>query len=58
LFHDSVNHEDNSNIIFVEPGINLSDVLLDSKIFGSEQYNQMNGEVDDPELALALRLSL
>jgi 26S proteasome regulatory subunit N10 len=59
-FIQNVNQEDNSHSIFIEPGdIYLSEKLLGTNIFNSGGAGNVGGmEVDDPELAEAIRMSL
>lgn len=51
----------NCSLIFVEPEGNVSDVLFTSQILGGADNNApavMLNEADDPELRMALELSL
>lgn len=60
-FIDTIQNEDNSHCVFVEPGKILSDDLIASPILGGAagEAGGMGGiEVDDPELAAAIRMSL
>lgn len=60
--NESVKSEVNScDLLFVEPEKNVSDALFSSNILGGgQQQNQplMMDEADDPELRMALELSL
>lgn len=62
VFMNAVQQEDNSHLMFIEPG----DVYLSEKLLGSDIFNMGGGMAggaanmgeDDPELAQAIRMSL
>ena len=66
-FMKAIEHEDNSHSLFIEPGeVYLSEKLIGTKIFSADG-GAMGGpggpagggmEVDDPELAAAIKMSL
>lgn len=60
-FIATVQNEDNSHCVVIQPGDNLSDKLLSSPIFGGNGVAPGaagNLEEEDPELAAAIRMSL
>lgn len=61
-FVNTIQNEDNSHCIIVEPGKILSDDLISSQILGGGAGAAMGGmediEAEDPELAAAIRMSL
>ncbi len=59
--HENIQDESNRcSLIFVQPEENLSDTLFTSNILGAEGNipQPMVDEADDPELRMALELSL
>ena len=63
VFMNAVQQEDNSHVMFIEPG----EVYLSEKLLGSEIFSMGGGmmggpggnmEEEDPELAEAIRMSL
>ena len=61
-FVNTIQNEDNSHCIVVEPGKILSDDLIASPILGAGAGAAMGGmgnlEAEDPDLAAAIRMSL
>lgn len=65
-FINAVNSNDTSRVLHVAPGQNLTDALMQSDIYRERDGNAGGGDSgvgganleDDPELALALRLSM
>lgn len=58
--HDTVKSERHCQIVYVEPNENLSDRLFETAILGAEPGvpAPMMNEAEDPELLMALQLSL
>ena len=60
--HETVKGVTDCELLMVEPGGNLSDIIFTSKIIGAESAmnnnQQMLNEENDPELMMALQLSL
>ncbi|CAM5999244.1 unnamed protein product [Sphagnum balticum] len=54
--HELSKSDTNSELIFVEPDANVSDMLFSSKLLGAEPPQIKEDE--DPELLMALQLSL
>lgn len=46
--HDNTNNDNNSNLLIVEQGRNLSDALFTSKIIGAEPAAPIINEENDP----------
>ena len=56
---EAVSQEDNSTVRMIEPSAGcLSDELIGSEIFGGNRGVPMVNEEQDPELQMALRMSL
>ena len=61
-FVSTIQNEDNSHALIIEPGENASDKLIGSPIIGGGVVPEAGGidnlEAEDPELAAAIRASL
>jgi hypothetical protein len=60
-FVNTIQNEDNSHLVVAKPGENISDKLIGSSIFGGGAAANIGGgmeEIDDPDLAAAIRMSL
>lgn len=58
-FVNTIQNEDNSHLVITKPGENISDKLIGSSIFGGAPPNIGGAqEIDDPDLAAAIRMSL
>lgn len=60
-FVATLQNEDNSHCVVIQPGENLTDKVIGSPIIGGQAGNAgglNNIEEEDPELAAAIRMSL
>lgn len=59
-FVQLASQEDNSSVIYIDTGRNICDSLLDAPVFsgGAEKFATAELEAEDPELKMALEMSL